>query len=162
MKDKNRKCVDWNKYMPKEKADDYTFGSVAVVEKFAFLLGKQAMIMDKIPFSMESERLDATKPLLMGIASNTMAIIELAQQNFGNEIYPILRSLIERIITFYYLQSCDVSEFENYIDYSKQKTYRLLSRSITVNEKTFSIGVKESFDIGKFPELKKAVDKYTS
>ena len=154
--------VDWHEYMSREKADNYEFASAPVVEKFAFLLGRQSGIMDKIPVSVESKRLSATRPLLMGIASNAIAAIKLALQNFGNEVYPILRSLVERVITFYYLQACIESEFQNYIDYSAQKTYRLLSRGIKINEKAFSIGIPGGFDVDQFPELKKSVEKYTS
>jgi hypothetical protein len=154
--------VNWHEFMPKEDADNFDFGSAAVVYKLAFLLGKQALIMERIPISLGQNRLDLSRPLLLGISSNAQAIIKLAKDNFGNEVYPIARSLIERIITFYYLQSCDQSELDNYIDYSKQKTYRQFIKTITINDKTFKIALAKDIDLYKFPELKNAVDKFTS
>jgi hypothetical protein len=159
----NKNWVNWHEFMPKEEADNFDFGSTAVVSKLAFLLVKQAGIMGmKIPISLGENRLDLARPLLCGISSNALAIVNLAKNSFGNEIYPIARSLIERIITFYYLQSCSESELENYIDYSKQKTYRLFHREIIINNKKFSVSATKNINLSEFPDLKIAVDKYTS
>jgi hypothetical protein len=158
----NKNWVNWHEFMPKEDADNFDFGSAAVVSKLAFLLGKQALIMEKIPISLEENRLDLARPLLLGISSNALAIIKLAKDNFGNEVYPIARSLLERIITFYYLQSCSEPELGNYIDYSKQKTYRQFHREIIINDKKFSVYATKNIDLSEFPDLKAAVDKYTS
>lgn len=101
-------------------------------------------------------------PLALGISSNAIAIVKLAKENYGNEIYPIARSLIERLITLYYIQSCDELELNNYIDYSKQKTFRKFNRSLTINDKRFSIKRIPEINLLEFPELKAAVDKFTS
>ena len=162
MKESSENWVDWHDCMAKDEADDFEFGSPAVVSKFAFLLAKQAAIMDTIPVSLGSDRLDVAKPLLMGISSNALAIVNLARNNFGNEVYPITRCLIERLITFYYLQFCDKSEISDYIDYSKQKTYRKLDSSIAVNDKIFQIKCTAEVDLDDHPELRSAVAKFTS
>jgi hypothetical protein len=155
--------VNWRDYMPENVANNYDFGSVPIVEKFAFLLGKQALLIDKeIPVSIDQNRLAIARPILMGISSNAIASIKLAQRSFGNEVYPILRSLIERIITFYYLQVCDENELKSYVDYSKQKTYRLTTKKLEVNEKIFSVGLSEAVELDAFPELERAVEKFTS
>jgi len=154
--------VNWHDYMPEKEANDYTFGSAATISKFAFLLAKQATIMEKLPVDLEGDRLSLARPLLMGISSNALAIVNLARNNFGNEIYPISRCLIERIITFYYLQYCDDEERINYIDYSNQKAYRKLNRAIKVNDDEFSIKYMGNIDLSEFTEMQKAVDKYTS
>ena len=98
----------------------------------------------------------------MGISSNAQAIVELAKKNFGNEVYPIARGLIERIITFFYIQFCDENELANYIDYSKQKSFRKLDRNIRINDKTFTIKSSVSIDLSVHPNLRKAVEKFTS
>lgn len=154
--------VNWHEYMPNEEAENYDFGSTPIIEKFAFLLLNQAGLMKKKPISLEAKRLFLAIPLALGISSNAIAIVKLAKENYGNEIYPIARSLIERLITLYYLQSCDEPELDNYIDYSKQKTFRKFSRSITINDKRFSIKRIPDINLPEFPELKAAIDKFTS
>jgi hypothetical protein len=158
----NIEWVNWHDYMPKEDADNFDFGSGAVVSKLAFLLGNQALIMGKLPIELSEHRLDLARPLLMGISSNAMAIVKLARENCGNEVYPIARSLLERIITFYYLQSCPEPELENYIDYSKQKTYLQFHKEIIINDKKFSVSSTKNIDLLEFPDLKIAVEKFTS
>ena len=118
--------------------------------------------MQDIHLASASERLSSSLPLLVGISSNALSIIQLAKENFGNEVYPISRCLIERIITFYYIQYCSDSEFQNYMDYSHQKTFRKLSGLIKINEKEFSIEYQRKIDLNDFPELKNAVEKFTS
>lgn len=154
--------INWHEFMPAHEADNRKFGSSAVVSKFGFLLGKQALLMNEIPFSLESKRLSLARSLLMGISSNALAIIQLAKHNFGNEVYPIARSLLERVITFYYLQFCDEQEIQNYIDYSRQKTFRNLSGHISVNDKQFQIKYSGTVDLNDYPDIKAAVEKYTS
>lgn len=152
--------VDWNEFMPPEKADDYTFGSFTVLEKFMFLLGKQALILKGITMPDDPKRIVAAYPLIIGMESNARAVIKLAQKGFVNETYPIFRSLFEKIVTFYYLQVCDDDEFKNYIDYSKQKTYRVATRELSIHDKKFSLKYS-GIDLEKNPELKKSVEKYT-
>jgi hypothetical protein len=154
--------VNWHEYMPNEEAENYDFGSTPIVEKFAFLLLNHAELMKKIPISLESKRLFLATPLALGISSNAIAIVKLAKESHGNEIYPIARSLIERLINLYYIQSCDEVELDNYIDYSKQKTFRKLNRSLTINDKRFSIKRIPDINLPEFPDLKAAVDKFTS
>jgi hypothetical protein len=114
MNTKHKNWVNWHEYFPSDHADNYDFGSTPILEKFAFLLLKQAGLMKKIPISIEENRLFLAIPLALGISSNAIAIVKLAKDNFGNEIYLIARSLIERLITLYYLQSCDDHELDNY------------------------------------------------
>ena len=159
---KNPNWIDWREYMPEEKANTHEFGSVAVLEKFTFLLLNQAAFVDMVPVSTELRRVDLARPLLMGIRGNAHAAVKLAKENFGNEVYPLLRSLIERIVTFYYLQFCDESELNNYVDYANQKTYRRFAREISINGKNFSVQASSVPDLDQYPDLKRAVDKYTS
>ena len=121
MSAENSKWIDWREYMPEDAANNYEFGSIPVLQKFAFLLLKQAALLERVPVSTESRRVDLARALLMGISGNAQAAVRLAKESFANEVYPILRSLVERIVTFYYLQSCDESELQDYVDYSNQK-----------------------------------------
>jgi hypothetical protein len=154
--------IDWQEYLPEKEANDYRFGSSALVSKFAFLLAKQAFLMGEIPFDLGSHRLDVARPLLMGISSNANAVVKLAKENFGNEVYPIARCLIERIVTFYYLQYCNDADLKNYLEYSRQKAFRNTNRKMAVNDKIFSLKRSPEIDLSEFPELKSAVEKFTS
>jgi hypothetical protein len=148
--------------MPPEIAAEWEFGTPGFIEKMSWLISKQAVMLQRLSSDGMKDRLSIGFPLLVGIASNAIAILRLARQNFGNEVYPLLRTLIERTLTFYYLQCCDEVELENYVDYSKQKALRKLHREIRINEKVFRLKYSGSIDLTQYPDLEKALAKFTS
>jgi len=109
-----------------------------------------------------SERIRSSYPILHGIASNIHSIILLTAQNKSNDAYIIARALVERVITFLYLQCCDKDEFDNYIDYSTQKVVRKLDQSIQINDKSYTIKSGYQIDLDLSPKLKESVEKFTS
>lgn len=162
MDEDSKNWFKWKDYFPPEEAANFELGSSTLVSKFSFLLTKQAFILESILPSLETPRLALTVPLLMGISSNAKVIITLAGKNFGNEIYAISRSLIERLITFYFLQCCSESEINDYVDYSNQKTVRKMKRSMKINDIEFSLEWSPNLDLDRYPKLKEAFEKFTS
>ena len=121
-----------------------------------------AELLSNLPSSYSDKKLDGIIFLPWSIASNSKAIYFLGKNNFGNEVFILLRALLEKIITFHYLQICDEVEYENYIKYSKQKSIWKMDRSIAAGEKEFSIKMRGDFNIEDYPDLKEAKDKFTS
>jgi len=79
-----------------------------------------------------------------------------------NECYILARSFLERLINYTYLLSCDEEEYSRYLAYTKQKAYRVLDRSFTAGDSKVELTWSGSIDLEKEPELKKAVDMFTS
>lgn len=148
--------------MSKHNNESFKFGSELLLAKISTLLKSQASLLDELPIECNSRRFNVARPLIMGIASNTKAVIELAQLGFGNEVYPILRSLLERIVTFYYLHVCSEEELQNYVDYSVHKSYHNFNRSININDKQVIVETTPKIDLDKNQDIKKIVDKFTS
>ncbi len=158
----SQEWIDWSKYLPEMEANDCKFRSVGVMKKLAFLLLKQSFVIMRIPSADVSSRFEISHPLLIGIAENAKGVVMLAREGCVNEMYMVLRSLVERIVTFYYLQFCDESERQDYKDYSLHKTLSQYNREISINGKTFSIETGNAPEIQRIPELKVVVDKFTS
>lgn len=110
----------------------------------------------------KNERIRSLYPVLHGIASNIHSITLLTDQNKSNDAYIIARSLVERVITFLYLQCCEDEEFDNYIDYSMQKLVRKLDQNIQINDKSYTIKSGYQIDLDLNPKLKESVEKFTS
>ncbi len=64
--------------------------------------------------------------LLFNTGSSGAATLLLSQKGLYNESIIISRCFLERAINFTYLLVCDEEEYENFIDYSKQKVIRSL------------------------------------
>ena len=108
------------------------------------------------------KRIVVVLPIYDGIVSNLESIRILIENQKCNEAYVIARSLIERVITFLYLQCCTDEEFDRYIMYTSQKAYRKLNEKLVINGKSVSIETTNEINLNEFPVLKKAVDTFTS
>ena len=158
----NEDRIDWQTIMPPKEAENYKFGSSGLINKLTLLFANVAFILGDLPLDLGNKKYLYTRPLVVGIASNSKAVIKLANLRFWNELSPLLRGLLERIITYYYLHFCSDEEFQNYIDYSVQKTYRQFDKSIKINDKVLTVKHSSVIDLDKNTELKKIVDKFTS
>src|SRR5690606_8134130 len=123
---------------------------------------KFSELLSDLPNSYSDKKLDNIIFLPWSISYNAKAIYFLGKNNFGNEVFILLRVLLEKIITFHYLQICDEDEYENYIKDSKQKSIWKMDRSIKAGEKGFSFEMKGDFNIDNYPDLKEAKDQFTS
>jgi hypothetical protein len=144
-----------------ENKSDSSLDSEAV-EYLSSCFLKFAELLSNLPSSYTDKKLDDIIFLPWSIAHNSKAIYFLGKNNFGNEVFILLRALLEKIITFHYLQICDEDEYKNYIKYSKQKSIWKMNRSIRAGEKGFSFEMKGDFDINDYPDLKEAKDQFTS
>jgi hypothetical protein len=162
MSQENKEYIDWVSIMSSEDAVDFSYGSTALLDKLGILFANVAFLLDELPLDINNKKYLYARPLIVGISSNAKAVIKLARLGFWNELYPIMRSLLERIVTYYYLQYCSEEEFQNYIDYSVQKTYRKFDREIKINDKIYSVKYTGEIDLEKNPELKNIVEKFTS
>jgi hypothetical protein len=85
-----------------------------------------------------------------------------AENCFINECYMLARSLIERIINYLYLLYCEEEEYKSYLQYTKQKGFRVLNRSFTVGDSEVALKTSESINLEGYPEIAEAVERFTS
>ena len=108
------------------------------------------------------KRIVITLPIIDGIVSNLEVIGILIENYKTNEAFVIARSLIERIITFLYLQGCTNDEFEKYIKYTSQKIYRKSNQYFNVENSKFTVEEINAINLDEYPELQDALDTFTS
>ena len=102
-----------------------------------------------------------TYPILHGIVSNIHSIALLTEENKCNDAFIIARALVERLITYLYLQCCSQDEYKNYIAHSQQKSYRKLNQSLKVNDKEFIIKSNLEVDFELNKKLKEHIEQFT-
>jgi hypothetical protein len=107
-------------------------------------------------------RILALYHLLMSIYITGNAINLLAINNFLGESYMLARSLLEKLINYMYLLVCDEKEYKRYLAYTKQKGYRVLSRSFTVGEQRVALKWAGSVNLDDYPELREAVNEFAN
>jgi hypothetical protein len=112
--------------------------------------------------SIGNPRILSLYHLLVSIYITDHAIHLLATNNFLGESYMLARSLLEKLINYMYLLVCDEKEYEKYLAYTKQKGYRILDRSLTVGEQKVALRRTGSVNLDDYPELKDAVNEFTS
>jgi hypothetical protein len=66
------------------------------------------------------------------------------------------------LVTYTYLIFCDEEEYLRYLAYTKQKQYRVLNRKFVAGDSEALLKWSGSIDLKKYPELKQAVDMFTS
>ncbi len=137
-------------------------GSIETVSYFANQLLEQTDLLSSLSIKDETDRIGNTFFLPWSIVESSKALHLLAKNNYGNEVYVLLRGLIEKIITFYYLQACSDQEFDNYIKYSRQKTIWKMNQSLSAGDKRFEIKYVGDFDLDEFSDLKEAKEQFTS
>lgn len=111
---------------------------------------------------LDHTRLGTLYPLLFSIHHTGTSIGILSSHLHLNECYMLARSFLERLINYIYLLSCNEEEYSRYIAYTKQKAYRVLDRSFTAGDSKVRLTWSGSIDLEKEPELKEAVDMFTS
>ncbi len=108
------------------------------------------------------KRIQSLYHLLMSIYITGNAINLLAVNNFLGESYMLARALLEKLINYMYLIVCEEEEYQKYLNYTKQKGYRILNRSFVVGERKAELKWSGSVDLDKYPELREAVNQFTS
>lgn len=154
----------------KEKLEG--FGEDAFIERQYEIANRLGKLISNFPLCEEDERYNLATPLVMALGRDIAAINKLKGSGLGYQSLPLMRVVIERLITFYYLMSCDAEELKNYEAYSKQKTYRKYQTEIQINGKKYGrIGnavsmnkdyTENQISLEEFPEeVQEAVQRFT-
>ena len=145
------------------------FGSDEITGHFFDFFNSQLALLEKLyqyQFTdlkhLDGTRLGNLYPLLFSLWHTGTSISLLVMHQHINECYILARSFLERLISYTYLLFCDEEEHSRYLAYTKQKGYRVLDRSFTAGNLRVDLKWSGSIELEKQPELKKAVDMFTS
>lgn len=111
-----------------------------------------------------SENKRATKlyPLFATIIDDSISLDILASHSRINQCYVISRALLERVINLSYLLYASEEEYSSFVDYTKNKAARSLSRKIEIDgvEKVNLSFASENYQLSE--DTSKAVERFTS
>lgn len=115
----------------------------------------------------ELERIDNPRVLslyhlMLSIYLTGSAINLLALNNYLGESYMLARALLEKLINYMYLLVCEEDEYKKYLNYTKQRGYRVLNRSFIAGKQKVELKWASSVNLDDYPELKEAVSQFTS
>ncbi len=111
---------------------------------------------------IDNPRILSLYHLLMSIYITGNAINLLALNNFLGESYMLARALLEKLINYMYLLVCEEDEYKKYLNYTKQKGYRVLNRNFIVGDQKVELKWTGSVNLDDYPELREAVNEFTS
>ena len=112
--------------------------------------------------NITNQRIKSLYHLLMSIYITGNAINLLALNNFLSESYMLARALLEKLINYMYVLVCEEDEYQKYLNYTKQKGYRILNRSFQVGDQKAELKWSGSVNLDDNPELRDAVNQFTS
>ena len=130
-------------------------------ECFHLHINSLASCVDKVK-NCQQERPEKLFPLFCAIIEDSISLDILALNSRLNQCYIISRALLERLVNFCYLLYASDDEYTSFVDYTKNKAARSLSREIQIDGKT-KVSLKFSNGEYELPQdYKDAVDKFTS
>ena len=138
-------------------------GSLATLRAMDALLQKQVLLIRRLTDEDDpssGKRLSAMYPLLKSLVTSGQSITILIRNECISESYILSRAFLERIVNICYLMICDEKDFDDYVDFSKQKVIRSLHTKKKAYENVERIVPLP--DLSKIPEISKVMDKYTS
>lgn len=151
---------DRNNKRPPEFGSDQSTGQV-----FGFYTNQLAVLRD-LTESPEvthvSGRISSLYPLLCSMRSTGLSISILSTYGCLNECFMLARAFLERLINYIYLLICHEDEYQRYLTHTKQKGFRALGRSVQAGDMRAELKWSGSVDLSKEPELKEAIDLFTS
>jgi hypothetical protein len=109
-----------------------------------------------------NERVDSLYLLLFSMHDTAEAVSILVANQKINEAYMMARALLERIINYMFLLYCDEEDYKKYLLYTKQKSYRNLTRNIRVGQLIAELKWGGKLSLENDPELQRAIDLFTS
>lgn len=145
------------------------FGSDESTVRFLDFYDKQLSLLEEL-YQYQFHELDhlpdrrvaSLYPLLFSMHSTGLSVRLLAMHRYLNECFMLSRALLERLINYVYLLFCDEKDYSSYLAYTKQKGFRILNRSVTAGDLKAELRWLGSIDLSKEPELKQAVELFTS
>lgn len=132
---------------------------VAVAEKF---FRYQTFWLRKFGELASHPRREWIRPLIYATCRTCDSIEILARYGFVNEIYMLSRALVERLITTAYIAICEEDELNRFSQYSKQKAYRMLDRTVKAGEAAFRLYFTGDISPESIPGMKEALSSFTS
>jgi hypothetical protein len=131
----------------------------------ATFLDEQIAVFIKLEAALRDSplaRVSRLHALFVAIIEDAISIRLLGDASRLNQAYIISRALLERLTNFCFLQLCQDTEFEDYLDYTLNKVGRRMDRSV---EASGQIKARISLKDGTVllaPEIAAAVAKFTS
>lgn len=141
------------------------FGAEEITNEFRGFLLSQCKIAHKIFKEVKLDERSSQIIVLLGSACQTAsAISELSKtpEMFLAECVVLARGFLEKIINYCYLLVCDKEEYDRFLKHTIQKSYRKLDRKISLDGHTFHIKWTGKISLDSYPELKEALDEFTS
>lgn len=141
------------------------FGSEEITNEFRGFLLSQCKIAYKIFKEVKLDERSSQIIVLLGSACQTAsAISELSKtpEMFLAECIVLARGFLEKIINYCYLLVCDREEYDRFLKHTIQKSVRKLDREISLDGHTFYVKWTGKISLGSYPELKEALDEFTS
>lgn len=132
---------------------------------FSFYMNQVAVLQglyESPEVNSAPDRIASLYPLLFSIHSTGLSISILATHGRLNECFMLARAFLERLINYIYLLICDEEEYLRYLAHTKQKGFRVLSRSVEAGDMRAELKWAGSIDLSKERELKQAIDLFTS
>jgi hypothetical protein len=111
---------------------------------------------------IDNPRVSSLYHLMLSIYLTGSAINLLALNNYLGESYMLARALLEKLINYMYLLVCEEGEYKKYLDYTKQRGYRVLNRSFIAGNQKVELKWGGSVNLDDYPELKEAISQFTS
>lgn len=110
----------------------------------------------------DSARLLKLYPLLAAILEDSISLDILASHSRVNQCYVISRALLERVINFSYLLYAPEQEYSSFVEYTKNKAARSLSRKIEIDgvEKVSLNFASDDYQLSE--DYVRAVEQFTS
>lgn len=103
-------------------------------------------------------------PLFMlagGIHRTAKSLSLILGEGDADSSYALARTLVERTINFAFLSVCEDSHFQDWLDYSNQKSFRLTQVEKSAGTYGIRIGVSPPIDPIQIPGLQKQLLRFT-
>lgn len=138
------------------------FGAKECTELFInYLQAQSSILMGATSRPFGDSRTKELKIVLGSITQTATSIAILSRHSFSNEATMLARSFIEKAVNFCYLMVCSEEEYQNYVQYSRQKMFRKLDRKIELGGARVGLSIAEKDKIKISPELQASLDKFT-
>ena len=96
-----------------------------------------------------------------GILRTSKSILKIWVDGDVDSSYVLARTLVERAVNYAFLNVCDDNEYEAWVAYSRQKSFRLLDRTQRAGTVEFRISLSPLPDPSSVPGLKEDLDRFT-
>lgn len=93
--------------------------------------------------SSTGDRIKRLHLLLDSVVNTSTSILALAKLEMTSDIYVLCRGFLEKVVNMQYLLVCPNEDYIDYLQYSQQKGYRSLDRSVKGNSFLHDFGLRE-------------------